>query len=282
MSNVQCPITLKRRYAEGRVIPFVGAGASMSIEWTESGVRKRGPSWSELVDQAAKELGFSDPELLRVRGNDLQILEYFKIKHHGRTEPLVSWLTTSLNPPDAALLASPIHKSLVALDLCRMFYTTNYDAFLESAFRLHGRNVTVVASEPEMANVRTETEIVKFHGDLLHMDRMVLSEKDYQRRLKLDDEMDFRLRSDALGRVLLFIGYSFRDYNVSYLFQLVVEKFGAFPGVQNNPRAYITIADPSQFEYELFGSRKIDVIAIDGENATADTAALLDAMRGGA
>jgi hypothetical protein len=252
----------------------------MSVEWTD-GVRQRhGPSWRELVDQAAKELGWDNPDLLRARGTDLQILEYFKLKQHGHTEKLVAWLTTSLQPPNDALSGAAILRELVALDRCGIFYTTNYDDFLERAFELLGRHVKVIAIEPDMASEGVPTEVVKFHGDLNHINTMVLSEKDYQRRLKLDDAMDFRLRADVLGRVLLFLGYSFRDYNVSYLFQLVVDKFGNYPGPSEAPRAYIAIPDPSAFEFDLFASRRMEVIPIDGYNMTTDTASLLAQMRG--
>ena len=70
-----CPGDLRRLYRERRVIPFVGAGASVSVSW--NGGSKHGPSWRELVDQAATLLG-ADPDLLRLRGTDLQILEYFR------------------------------------------------------------------------------------------------------------------------------------------------------------------------------------------------------------
>ncbi len=36
---------LRDRYQEGRLIPFIGAGVSMSVKWEENGREKRGPSW---------------------------------------------------------------------------------------------------------------------------------------------------------------------------------------------------------------------------------------------
>jgi len=82
-----CPSDLRQRYRDERVIPFIGAGISMSVIWEKDGKEVHGPSWSELVEQAVSLLEFQDTELARVRGTDLQILEYFKRKHAG---PLVS------------------------------------------------------------------------------------------------------------------------------------------------------------------------------------------------
>ena len=102
-----CPQDLRRRYHEGRVIPFIGAGASMSLHWVVDGEQRRGPSWGEMVNQATTLLGFEDPDLARVRGTDLQILEYFKLKYGGQMAKLTNWLSRLMNPPDDALTGYP-------------------------------------------------------------------------------------------------------------------------------------------------------------------------------
>src|SRR5437879_5040927 len=125
--TVVCPQDLLDVYASGRLIPFVGAGVSMSVSWQEhpGGKTKRGPSWTELVDEAARKLGFSDPSLLRVRGTDLQILEYFELKQFG-FYPLTNWMYAEMRPPDEDLKRSVIHQKLAALKNCNLIYTTNY------------------------------------------------------------------------------------------------------------------------------------------------------------
>jgi hypothetical protein len=85
--------------------------------------------------------------------------------------------------------------------------------------------VRVVASELDMgyggATGSTKAEIVKFHGDFNHPDDMVVSERHYEERLRLRSALDLKLRSDILGRAILFVGHSFRDWNVAYLFALL-------------------------------------------------------------
>jgi len=274
---------LQDHYGSGRLIPFIGAGVSMSVTWEQHGVNKRGPSWKELVDEAARQLGFENPELIRVRGTDLQILEYFKLKNAGEFASLTNWLYSEMNPPDDALKTSLIHGQLAQLEQCRLFYTTNYDDFIERSFELHGRKCRSVVVEEHIADsfrFRDSSEIVKFHGDLRFPNKMVLSESHYERRLNLSDAMDYRLRSDLLGRVLLFVGYSFRDWNVSYLFRLVNEEFQRLPGSMTGRRAYIAVPDPSDFETRLFRDRNIEVIQISGLNQTDDIAGLLSEIRG--
>jgi len=277
-------LTLQDYYRRGRLVPFVGAGVSMSVRWTEPGVpgvpgvMRSGPSWSALVDQAAQELGFSDAAMLRARGTDLQILEYFRIKNHGEAAKITNWLTRTMQPPDDALRDSSIHIELAKLEKVKYVYTTNYDNFIERSLNLLGRTCKVVAVESDMAH-GTDLEVIKFHGDLDHPRQMVLSESDYDARLSFSTPMDFRLRSDLLNRVLLFLGYSFRDYNVSYLFRLMNEALGGVSGSMSGPRAYIVVPDPSDFEYTLFGARNIGVIPVSGANMTLGIVEVLRGLR---
>jgi hypothetical protein len=276
---MNCPPELRTRYQEERVIPFIGAGVSMSVAWKSGGEKRRGPSWSEFVAQATRMLGFADPELARVRGTDLQILEYFKRKKNDQIAELTNWFIDRMKPPDAALKVSPIHQELEQLAKCHLFYTTNYDDFLERSFRLNGRHHQVVAVESQMGGVRRDCEIIKFHGDLNHPDQIVLTESDYETRLSLSTAMDYRLRADLLGHVVLFIGYSFRDPNVSYLFRLFIDHFEDKAGTLPGPRGWIVVPDPSDFERELFRARHMSVIPVDGADITTGIVSLLRDMR---
>jgi len=276
-----CPQELRNVYSAGRLIPFVGAGVSMSVTWVVNGKKRRGPSWSELVDEAGLRLGFEDPDLLRVRGTDLQILEYYRLKEHGSFYGLTNWLVTEMKPPDDALRDSLIHTELARLDRCECKYTTNYDDFIERAFLLHGRKVRRVAIEAHLTvpSSKETCDIIKFHGDLQNPDQMVLSEREYERRLTLEDFIDYRFRSDLLGHAVLFIGYSFRDWNVAYLFRRFNDRFQGLPESPTGRRAYITVADPSDFETRLFQARNIEVIPVSGRRQTEDIAGLLAEMR---
>lgn len=274
-----CPTELRNHYRAGNVIPFIGAGVSMSVDWDDHGTKKHGPSWAELVNEAIKQLDFNPTDLARVRGTDLQILEYFGLIKANLT-PLTNWLVLNLNAPDAAISTSPIHAELAALDRCRLFYTTNFDNFLERGLRLNGRKPKVVAIEQHMGQCPADScEVVKFHGDLNYPAEMVLSESHYEKRLKLSSPMDFRLQSDMLGRTVLFIGYSFRDPNVSYLFRLFNELFSGLPGSATGRRAFIAVPDPSDFEFKLFRQRNIEVIPVSSLDLTGDITNLLKDMR---
>jgi hypothetical protein len=193
---MNCPVDLRRLYRERRVVPFIGAGASMSVSWADG--KKRGPSWEAMVDQAAKLLGCHDANLLRLRGSDLQILEFFKIMNSELAQ-LTNWLSLQFSEAtDADILASPIHAELVQLKRCSMFYTTNYDDFIERALKRSGRNTHIVSGEHTIAHDRSVVEVIKFHGDFNTPKEMVVSESQYMERMRLESPMDFKLRGDIL------------------------------------------------------------------------------------
>jgi hypothetical protein len=217
--------------------------------------------------------------MARVRGTDLQILEYFKLKNGGEVARLVNWLAQGMRPPDASLMESRPHVALSRLEKCRLYYTTNFDDFIERSLELHGRSQRAVVIEEHMGTSSTDCEVVKFHGDWNYPSKIVLSESDFENRIRLATSLDWRLRADLLGRVVLFLGYSFRDPNVSYLFRLFVDHLANEEGTYEGQRQYIAISDPSDFEIRLFQKRQIEVIAIDGENPSQEIAILLESLR---
>lgn len=272
-----CPAELKKLYREGRVLPFIGAGASMAVEWDTPGGKVRGPSWRELVDEACKLLGYEDPALLRMRGTDLQILEYFQIVK-GNFAPLTNWLVRRLDVPDPDIRLSRLHMALASLTNCGVYYTTNYDDFLERAIQASGRLVKTITSERDMGHSKDEVEVVKFHGDFNSPDHMVLSEAHYYQRLRTGSDLDLKLRSDLLGRAAVFVGYSFSDMNVAYMFEETNAAFATLPNSPSGKRAYIIVHNPSDFEYSLYNRRNMAIIPTYGDDRTAATASVLEDM----
>ncbi|WP_042778664.1 SIR2 family protein [Sinorhizobium fredii] len=270
------PSELKKLYRLGRVVPFVGAGASMSFQWEVPGSTsvQRGPSWSEMVDESCRQMGYTDPELLRYRGTDLQILEFFEQKM-GNFAPLTNWMVRKFHVPDDAIMSSKVHTALAALENSKTFYTTNYDDLLERSLKLAGRSVKVVARERDMG-INDSVEVVKFHGDFNNPDLMVFSEGHYYKRLRFEVPLDFKLRSDLLNRVALFVGYSFRDLNIGFLFDLLNELLKSLPDSDTGKRAYIVVNNPSDFEYTLFQKRNIEIIPTYGDKRTETLVEVLE------
>ena len=131
-----------------------------------------------------------------------------------------------------------------------------------------------------MGNQVPDCEVVKFHGDLNHPEQMVVSESQYEKRLSFTSAMDYKIKGELLGSAVLFVGYSFNDSNVAYLFRLLNEHLEALPGGGAGRRAYITVSEPSDFEIRLFQDRNIEVIPLGSADITGEVAGVLRDVRG--
>lgn len=87
--------------------------------------------------------------------------------------------------------ASPIHQLIVDLRF-PIIYTTNYDRWLEIAHRRRGAPYRKIAGVRDLPGAdRSETQIIKFHGDFDHDESLVLTEAHFF------DRMDFESRSTS-------------------------------------------------------------------------------------
>jgi hypothetical protein len=183
-----------------------------------------------------------------------------------------------LNATDADLGASRLHKALAALENCSVYYTTNYDDFVERSIEVGGRKAKVVKSERDMGFAQNQVQVVKFHGDFNSPDQMVFSENHYFQRMRLDSPLDLKFRSDLLNRAALFIGYSFTDLNIGLLFEQMNSALSTLPDSFTGKRAYIVAHNPSDFEYNLFNKRNITIIPTTGDDRATATAEVLEDM----
>ena len=215
-------------YNDGNVILFVGAGVSKNLGL---------PTWSELIDHIAIDQGY-DPEIYKSYGGSLALAEYYRIKK-GTIGPLRSWMDTNWHSDKVDLAGSDIHR-LIANSKFQMIYTTNYDRWIEKSFDMYEKEYTKIAGVSDIPQIKNGvTQIIKFHGDFDNDDTIVLDESSYYERLEFETPLDIKLRSDVLGKSVLFIGYSLTDLNVRFLFYKLAKlwKTNSSGGVQ--PRSYV-------------------------------------------
>jgi len=235
---------------ERRLILFVGAGVSASLGT---------PTWQQLIDQMAAELGF-DPDLFT--GNYLTLAEYYQL-HHGAIGSLRSWMDTNWHVTDDTLRASKIHELIVKLNF-PLVYTTNYDRMLERAYSLHAQPVYKIANVRDMARASDgRTQVIKFHGDFDSDESIVLTETDYYERLSFEDPLDVKFRADALGRAILFIGYSLSDINIRLLLHKLSAVWKSSSHAKDQPRSYVFLPRPDPIQEKVLAQWGIEVLTED-------------------
>lgn len=144
------------------------------------------------------------------------LAEFYRLKQGGMG-PLRSWLDRNWKVATDKVSRSELHKLIVELDFPAI-YTTNYDRNLETAFEIHHKPYAKIANAKHIADAAQDvTHIVKYHGDFDDDASLVLTETDFLDRLSFDAPLDIKFRADALGRTILFIGYSMSDPNIRLL-----------------------------------------------------------------
>jgi hypothetical protein len=272
---------LRKAHREHRLIPFIGAGFSAPLQL---------PSWSQLMQWMGAGLQFDPPELFEIHGNALQLAGYFDLEHPDRLPGFISEMRRRFHDPavDKRRRSSIQHQALAACDF-RAIYTTNFEHHIEKALRDWDKKkkVSVLTRlEDFMRPVDPSAcSVIKFHGDLAYPETIVLTESQFFDRHRLEAAPDQRLRSDLLGNVFLFLGYSFSDPNIRYIWHRMDrlrkesrESTGTSASTPPQLRSYWVTFGAGLVQPRLLEEWHIDVIELDASNKSKSVAELLTAL----
>jgi hypothetical protein len=146
----------------------------------------------------------------------------------------------------------------------------------------NGKKCVALASLADFLEPREldlDCEVIKFHGTLSQQETIVLTESEYFSRMELEEAVDQRLRSDLLSNSFLFIGYSFSDPNIRYIWY----KIHKLLHNQNRQGSKIRPSYLISFGYnpiqnELLSKRNIKVISFDPSNKEETIGELLNEL----
>lgn len=241
---------LLEAYKSGNLILFVGAGVSANLNL---------PDWRELIGEIAKQLEY-DPDVFSTYGDFLSLAEFYLISKGGKIGALRSWMDTQWHSPSINIADSQIH-TYIATGKFSLIYTTNYDRWIESALQHHDQLYAVIRNVNDLAKLDSGCkQVVKFHGDLHDDSSIVLGESSYFERMEFESPLDIKLRSDILGKSVLFIGYSLSDINIRLLFYKLSKLWKAHGIEKSRPRSFIFSPRPNPVQEAIFADRGMTMI----------------------
>lgn len=257
---------LKRAIKDKNVILFVGAGISATLEL---------PTWSDLIAKMGQDLGY-DAELFRQYGDNLILAEYYALTK-GRIGELRSWMDENWKISKEKIKKSIIYETIVKLDF-PLIYTTNYDHCLERAYDVYNKKYKRIIDVDDLVNIDpSTTQIVKFHGDTISDDSIVLTESSYFQRLSFESPLDIKLRSDILGKTVLFVGYSLSDINIRLLIYKI-DQMWKNSNISKRPKSYLFLPSPNPIQQKIFESRGITTIVGEKINKKESTEDFLQSL----
>ncbi len=209
---------LKKAIATKKLVVFAGAGISI-----DAGI----PGWGKLIDDIKKDLDLPEYEndylkIPQIYYNERQEKEYIeKIR-----EVLKHKRVKHNEIHDAIFDLSPEH-----------VLTTNYDDLLEQVINKKSLPFSVVKKDADLPYSHNTKLLVKVHGDLESND-FVLKEDDYLNYSTNHPLIEAFIKSLFASKIVLFIGYSYNDYNLKQIIQNVRNILGS-----NFQNAYLISLD---------------------------------------
>ena len=247
--DVDLPAELLEAHADGKLVLFVGAGASM-------GDPSNLPSFRELVRQLA--------DAARVEFDESVALDLFlgsmpeDFDTHGHAQRIIARPGSSFNPTHVALVR------LASASGCPRIVTTNFDDHLTAASEDAPLSKCDVWVGPALPLGDDFSGIVHLHGSVLRPPaQMVLTDRDFGRAYLTDAwATRFLLRMfDAF--TVLFVGYSHDDPIMRYVAL----------GLPSKTRRYVLTHLPSDDKWRHLGIVPVQYSAV-GQDHSALLAAL--------
>jgi hypothetical protein len=256
-----CKDVLATAIRQRRAILFVGAGVSMAVGL---------PSWEMLVEHLLEELQVDRKTINGLSEPHQMLAEYYRIKH-GNIGALRSRLDRNWKVASDRVANSDLHRLIVELDFPAIC-TTNYDRNLEVAFEKHGRGFTRIVNAKEIAGAPDGvTRIIKYHGDFDDDDSLVLTETDFLNRLSFESPLDLAFRADALGRTILFVGYSMSDPNIRLLLHRIWGIWRNSGYEEHRPPSFIFMPCPDPVQEALLARWGITMLFPEKDEAASDS-----------
>jgi SIR2-like protein len=287
------------RLLAGKVVPFLGAGASMFARQPGSKWDGRTPAFlpsgAELAGFLADETSFPSTDERDI--DDLAKVCSYYVDVSSRPV-LRERLRYVFN---RSYECGILHSFLAQIPTHLLIVSTNYDTLLEQAFRKAGKPYDLViypadvkeaanavlwwphgASSPEIyepnqldVDLQSTSVIYKMHGTVAPADRwdsFVISEEDYidfLSRLTTRTAVPAAFFSHCRERSFLFLGYGLRDWNLRVvlrnLSRYVSPQSADDSDAEETPRYWAIQKGPSELEMELWERRNVKIYDMDLE-----------------
>lgn len=148
------------------------------------------------------------------------------------------------------------------------YWTTNYDSLIEKALEDNFRIVDVKRKNSDLSLTRFNRDsiVYKMHGDNSFPEEAVILKEDYEMYYKKYSPFVNALNGDLISKTFLFLGFSFSDPNINYIFSKIKIEYN-----KDNVRQHYAIMkkmrkedfpnlSPEEFEYS---KRKFDFFIND-------------------
>lgn len=194
---------------QGTATIFLGAGMSKSAGFVD---------WKGLLKDLATELGLK----IEDETDLISVAQFHKNKNNNRNkidEKIVNEFTDSD-------VETENHRIIARLPF-NTIWTTNYDDLIEDAHTKIHKTVDV-KSEVDGLFINRDNRaciLYKMHGDKDKPSNAVLLKEDYEKYYYTHEPFISILNSELIAKSFLFVGFSFTDPNINYIFGRLTHRY---------------------------------------------------------
>lgn len=194
---------------QGTATIFVGAGMSKSAGFVD---------WKGLLSDLAKDLGLK----IEQETDLISVAQFHRNKNNNRNrinEKIVEEFTDSN-------IETENHRIIARLPF-NTIWTTNYDDLIEDAHSKISKKIDVKRNIDDLfINMGNRSCILyKMHGDKDQANEAVLLKEDYEKYYFTHEPFISILNSELISKSFLFVGFSFTDPNVNYIFGRLTHRY---------------------------------------------------------
>lgn len=273
---------IRESLSQGRVIPFLGAGASLGGRTAKSAWKVGTTSFLPTGLELARHLA-ARTEFPADQAADLAtVAQYFDVI--GGRLGLQEELRTIFNT-DYPLTS--LHLHLASIEAPLLIITTNYDDLIERALRKHNRPYDLVVHTTDAAlgdrllwtphgevvpqrvlpnklsiDLKQVTVVYKMHGavdrDISTRDQYVITEDDYIDflvRMTKNKAIPFIFAEPLLTRYFLFLGYGLYDWNLRVVLSRVAKSLSS----NQQRKSWAIQYKPSALEKRFWQKRNVEI-----------------------
>lgn len=194
---------------QGNATILIGAGLSKAAGFVD---------WKGLLQDLAKEIGLKIED-----ENDLISVAQFHKNSKQNRNRIDEKIVNEFTDKD---IETENHHIIARLPL-KTIWTTNYDDLIEDTHYKYNKKVDVKSDVDSLFVNRDNRSCVlyKMHGDKDHPSKAVLLKEDYEKYYYTHEPFVALLNSELITKSFLFLGFSFTDPNINYVFGRLTHRY---------------------------------------------------------
>jgi len=248
------PPDLIKSFKDNNVVLFIGSGFSNNAKY---------PTWDDLLTILKGEFGDkSSDEIQYFESMDnIKAVQYLYDKY--KKNRIISEIEKIFN---RVHIDPELHLELMSIPFQYMI-TTNWDSLLEKYYeKFNKREIKTIWKDSQLSSLSSQKAIIKLHGSIVDPDSVVFGEDEYYKHSTTNPLIFDFISNITATKTILFIGYSYSDFDFKSVFNYVKNKLGDLMQT-----SFIFLPNSTKYEASYLDKRGLTPIIFNSDSFKSAT-----------